>query len=108
MLDERTQQAPALGQLTDCLDGGLIHSDVDELLEHSVGSDDPEGGVLRPGHVPGRFDDAAEHGGKGEFRDDGAVGAQQGPQPRLHGEDVGGMLDQFGHERFAQRPPEIT
>ena len=100
MLDEGTEQAPSPRQLTYRLDGGGIHSDVDELLEHSVGSDDPEGGVLRSGHVPGRFDDAAENGSEGEFRDYGLVGAQQGPQPRLHGQDVGGMLDQFGHQRF--------
>ena len=34
------------------LDGGLIHADVDELLQRTVGSDHPKSGVLRPRDIP--------------------------------------------------------
>jgi hypothetical protein len=69
--DQRAEDSAPRGKGADAGDGRRIHPGVDELIEHSVTSDDAEGGVPRRGDLPGGVDDAAQHRGERQLGDDG-------------------------------------
>ena len=83
VLDQRPEQALALGEATDRVDRRVVHADVDELLEAgAVGRDHAQGAVRRVDELARGLDDPAQHGLEVEDADDGALGAQQFAQPR--------------------------
>ena len=84
IVDQRSEESLALGQVPDGRDHVVVHADVDELLEATaVGGDDAQGAVRRVHEPAGGLDDPPQHRAQREVADDGEIRAQQPAQPVL-------------------------
>ncbi|GAA1695472.1 hypothetical protein GCM10009808_10880 [Microbacterium sediminicola] len=76
-MDERPEEAVPFGRSPDRPRFGGVEPDVNELLEHSIGSDDAEGAVAGTDQFDGRLDDPLQDGAEIKLADDGLIGLQQ-------------------------------
>ena len=83
IVDEGSEHAAATRGRADRFDGLGTQPDVDEFLEHPVGSDHTEGTVLRADELNGRFDNAAQHRRELQLAHDSGVRRQETAQPCL-------------------------
>ena len=84
-LDQHSEHAEALGQVTDARYGVGVHAQMDELLQQTVVADHPERGVLRADQIPSRLDDPTQHHRQGELAHDGPVCGEQALEALLSG-----------------------
>ena len=84
-LDQHSDHAEALGQVTDARYGVGVHAQMDELLQLTVVADHPERGVLSADQIPSRLDDPTQHHRQGELAHDGPVGGEQALEALLSG-----------------------
>jgi hypothetical protein len=85
VVDQRPQQALALRQMPDPLDGPRRHAHMHELGQPSARRDHPERRVLGTDQVPRRLRDPPQHHRERQVPDHHLVRPQQTSQPALGG-----------------------
>jgi hypothetical protein len=94
IIDQRTEEAPALGKVADGRHLLGRHPDVDECLETAMLGNDTECAVPGIHELDGRLHDSLQHDPEVQWLHDGLRGAQQGPEPLLRPHDLAGAVRQ--------------
>ena len=98
VVDQRPEQAFALGEAADVVDHVVGHAGVDELGKAPVGGDDAQRGVAGAHQLARGLGDVPQHGGEIEVADDQLDGLEQATETALGGYDLLGAVHQLPEE----------